>query len=78
MTNLDWMTDGLCRQVDPELMFPEKGESPRQAKSVCMACDVRVMCLEYALANSERFGIFGGKSERERRAIKARREAVAA
>ncbi len=76
--DMEWQIDALCTEVDPELFFPEKGGSTRQAKQVCMACEVRTECLEYALATGERFGIFGGKSERERRAIARRRGSVAA
>ncbi|MDO4258844.1 MAG: WhiB family transcriptional regulator [Actinomycetaceae bacterium] len=71
---LAWQQFALCAQTDPEAFFPEKGGSTREAKSVCQACDVREECLEYALANDERFGIWGGLSERERRRI--RRTAV--
>ena len=53
-----------------EAFFPEKGGSTREAKKVCMACEVRVECLDYALENDERFGIWGGLSERERRRLK--------
>ena len=71
---LDWQERALCAQTDPEAFFPEKGGSTREAKKVCASCEVRVECLEYALANDERFGIWGGLSERERRRIK--KEAV--
>ena len=67
---LAWQTDALCSQTDPEAFFPEKGGSTREAKRVCASCDVRSDCLEYALANDERFGIWGGMSERERRRLK--------
>ena len=62
----------LCAQTDPEAFFPEKGGSTREAKKVCLTCDVRGECLEYALINDERFGIWGGLSERERRKLKKR------
>jgi WhiB family redox-sensing transcriptional regulator len=52
--------------------FPEKGGSTREAKKVCLTCDVRSECLEYALEHDERFGIWGGLSERERRKLKKR------
>ena len=65
-------TAALCAQTDPEAFFPEKGGSTREAKRVCLTCDVRQECLEYALANDERFGIWGGLSERERRKLKKR------
>ncbi|WP_199729801.1 WhiB family transcriptional regulator [Tessaracoccus sp. OH4464_COT-324] len=65
-----WQTEALCAQTDPEAFFPEKGGSTREAKRVCQSCTVRAECLEYALANDERFGIWGGMSERERRKLK--------
>lgn len=69
-----WQDRALCAQTDPEAFFPEKGGSTREAKKICTGCEVKAECLEYALANDERFGIWGGLSERERRRIK--REAV--
>jgi WhiB family redox-sensing transcriptional regulator len=65
-----WQERALCAQTDPEAFFPEKGGSTREAKKVCLGCDVRGECLEYALAHDERFGIWGGLSERERRRLK--------
>ncbi|OKL46390.1 transcription factor WhiB [Boudabousia liubingyangii] len=67
---LAWQEYALCAQTDPEAFFPEKGGSTREAKNVCALCEVRQECLEYALANDERFGIWGGLSERERRKLK--------
>ena len=69
---LGWQEQALCAQTDPEAFFPEKGGSTREAKKVCTGCDVRSECLEYALQNDERFGIWGGLSERERRKLKRR------
>ncbi|TLP76843.1 WhiB family transcriptional regulator [Nesterenkonia sphaerica] len=69
---LAWQVDALCAQTDPEAFFPEKGGSTRDAKKVCGACNVKQECLDYALANDERFGIWGGLSERERRKLKRR------
>ena len=65
----EWMADGLCAQTDPEQFFPEKGGTTAHAKKVCASCPVRVECLEYALTNGERYGIWGGTSERERRRL---------
>ena len=65
-----WMTDGVCAQVDPELWFPEKGGSTREAKALCARCPVHPECLAYALAHDERFGIWGGASERDRRRMR--------
>ena len=69
---LSWQERSLCARTDPEAFFPEKGGSTREAKKVCVGCEVRSECLEYALANDERFGIWGGLSERERRKLKKR------
>ena len=69
---LRWQERALCAQTDPEAFFPEKGGSTREAKRICTTCTVRDECLEYALAHDERFGIWGGLSERERRRLKRR------
>lgn len=68
----EWQERALCAQTDPEAFFPEKGGSTREAKRICTGCEVRAECLEYALAHDERFGIWGGLSERERRRLKRR------
>jgi len=68
--HLGWQDRALCAQTDPEAFFPEKGGSTREAKRVCRSCEVRAECLEFALENDERFGIWGGLSERERRRVK--------
>jgi WhiB family transcriptional regulator, redox-sensing transcriptional regulator len=68
----EWQERALCAQTDPEAFFPEKGGSTREAKRICQGCEVRAECLEYALAHDERFGIWGGMSERERRRLKKR------
>ncbi|OBG84323.1 transcription factor WhiB [Mycobacterium sp. NS-7484] len=65
-----WQERALCAQTDPEAFFPEKGGSTREAKRICQGCEVKDACLEYALAHDERFGIWGGLSERERRRLK--------
>jgi WhiB family redox-sensing transcriptional regulator len=67
-----WQERALCAQTDPEAFFPEKGGSTREAKRICVGCEVKAECLAYALANDERFGIWGGLSERERRRLKRR------
>lgn len=69
---LAWQADALCSQTDPEAFFPEKGGSTRDAKKICTQCEVKAECLEYALSNDERFGIWGGLSERERRRLRRR------
>ena len=67
---LGWQQQALCAQTDPEAFFPEKGGSTREAKRICIGCEVKGDCLEYALGQDERFGIWGGLSERERRRLK--------
>ena len=68
-----WQDMANCLGVDPDLFFPERGASTREAKEVCKGCVVRDDCLEYALAKGEKFGIWGGMSERERRRIRRQR-----
>ncbi|MGZ6899055.1 MAG: WhiB family transcriptional regulator [Acidimicrobiia bacterium] len=68
-----WQENANCLGVDPDLFFPERGASTREAKSVCSNCEVRADCLEYALVNGEKFGIWGGLSERARRRRRPRR-----
>src|SRR5499427_8098019 len=72
-----WQDLANCLGVDPDLFFPERGASTREAKEVCRGCVVRQECLEYALANGEKFGIWGGLSERERRRIRRQRAQAA-
>tara|TARA_Y100000815_G_scaffold264335_1_gene279866 strand:- start:215 stop:529 length:315 start_codon:yes stop_codon:yes gene_type:complete len=69
----DWKDYSNCLGVDPDLFFPERGASTREAKEVCRSCVVQNDCLEYALQNGEKFGIWGGMSERERRRIRRQR-----
>ena len=68
-----WQALANCLGVDPDLFFPERGASTREAKEVCRACVVREECLEYAIVNGEKFGIWGGMSERERRRVRRAR-----
>ena len=70
MEDRGWQSRANCMGVDPDLFFPERGASTREAKEVCRGCVVREDCLEYALANGEKFGIWGGLSERERRRVR--------
>jgi WhiB family transcriptional regulator, redox-sensing transcriptional regulator len=76
LPNGDWTEQALCAQTDPEAFFPDKGGSTRHAKKVCANCPVRAECLEANL--TQRFGIYGGLSERERRVVIAQRKQTAA
>lgn len=63
-----WQEQAACRDVeDPDIFFPERGGSSKAARALCADCPVRAECLEYALANHEDFGIWGGTSPRDRR-----------
>lgn len=65
-----WMVRARCLDADPDAFFPEKGGSTREAKRICAQCPVREECLEFSLENRERFGIWGGMSQRERRRLR--------
>jgi WhiB family redox-sensing transcriptional regulator len=64
------MVDGLCRQVDPDLFFPDHGANlTKRARKVCASCPVMDECLAYALAHPGILGVWGGTSEGERRRL---------
>lgn len=65
-----WMDDGICAQTDPAAFYPEVGESTLPAKQICSLCPVKTECLRYAIDHQERFGIWGGTSELERRKLR--------
>lgn len=64
---LVWRQRAACRGVDATIFYPVSEEDAAEAKDVCGGCPVRQACLEYALANRERDGVWGGATERERR-----------
>jgi WhiB family transcriptional regulator, redox-sensing transcriptional regulator len=72
--DLEWQQEALCAQTGGDFFFPEPGSSVREAKRICGLCPIRTACLEYALGNDERFGVWGGLSEKERLQIRRRRE----
>ena len=72
-----WRSLGACRGLDPELFFPETEDQADVAKMVCQGCDVRVSCLEHALASREKVGVWGGTTERERRRLIRQRRRIA-
>ena len=75
----DWREAALCAEIDGDLFFPERGTSSRQAKAVCAVCPSKAPCLEFALDNEETgYGIWGGMSGRERRAVKRQQQRRAA
>ena len=70
---LSWQDYANCRGADADLFSPERGASTRKAKAICGACEVRGQCLDYAVDMGEKFGIWGGLSERERRRVRRER-----
>jgi WhiB family redox-sensing transcriptional regulator len=74
---MDWRHRAACREEDPELFFPIGNTGPallqiEEAKAVCMRCDVRDACLQWALDTGQDAGVWGGLSEDERRALRRR------
>ena len=75
--NLSWRQRAACRGIDPDIFYPASEEEADEAKAICAQCPVREACLEYALANRERDGVWGGATERERRRmIRQRRKSA--
>ena len=79
MTGTNWVDRALCSQIDPEIWFPEIRQSNRAAKLICGSpeapnCPVREECLEYALRTDQRYGVWGGLSEMERREVRRGRQ----
>jgi WhiB family transcriptional regulator, redox-sensing transcriptional regulator len=75
---MEWVHRARCKDEDPELFFPIGTTGPaaiqtERAKSVCMRCDVRSDCLEWAMATGQDAGVWGGLSEEERRALRRAR-----
>ena len=67
-----WRELAACRGTELEVFFPGRGESAGPARQVCAACPVRQPCLDYAITNRISHGIWGGLTERERRALRSR------
>ena len=74
-TAMDWTTRASCRTSDPDDLFVQ-GAAQNRAKQVCLGCPVRTECLADALDNRVEFGVWGGMTERERRALLKRRPDV--
>jgi len=69
----DWKAAGKCRDLPPEVFFPADGVGVEIAKRICEDCLIKEVCLEFALYNGEKYGVWGGTSERERRKLARRR-----
>ena len=68
-----WEAYGRCREVDADTFYPENGQSADGAKRICQGCPVRDACLDWALDVGERWGVWGGKSERQRKILAKQR-----
>lgn len=75
MWNTDWTARAVCRETDPDTLFVQ-GAAQNRAKLICRGCPVRTECLADALDNRIEFGVWGGMTERERRALLRRRPDV--
>jgi WhiB family redox-sensing transcriptional regulator len=75
MWNAEWSRSAACRDTDPDLLFVQ-GAAQNRVKVICAGCSVRTECLADALDNEIEFGVWGGMTERERRALLRRRSNV--
>ncbi|MET9915118.1 WhiB family transcriptional regulator [Streptomyces sp. NPDC006476] len=75
IADTDWGKRGLCKAADPDELFVE-GAAQNRAKMLCTGCPVRTECLAYALDNRIEHGVWGGMTERDRRALLRRRPTV--
>lgn len=73
---MSWRDKSLCAEIGADFWFPEQGESSRYAKETCARCPVQMECLAWALENNEQYGIYGGLSERQRRALRKKENAA--
>ena len=71
----DWAAQAACRATDPDTLFVQ-GAAQNRVKAICLGCQVRTECLADALDNRVEFGVWGGMTERERRALLRRRPNV--
>lgn len=75
MWDEDWATKALCRRTTPDKLFV-KGAEQHRAKMICAGCPVKTECLVEALDNEIEWGVWGGMTERERRAVLRKRPNV--
>jgi len=64
-----WQERGACYGIDPDVFFPSSEEDAGAALAYCRSCDIREMCLAWALKNGERYGVWGGTTEQQRRRL---------
>lgn len=70
-----WMVQAACKDKDPDLFFPGEHEQrlTKAAREVCELCPVSVDCLEYAVKNNIKYGMWGGATEKQRRKVRRER-----
>ncbi|MDV3222048.1 WhiB family transcriptional regulator [Intrasporangium sp.] len=68
----EWASQAACTGKDPDALFV-RGKAQHEAKAVCKTCPVLAQCLAEALDNRTEFGVWGGMTERERRALLRKR-----
>jgi WhiB family transcriptional regulator, redox-sensing transcriptional regulator len=64
-----WQREAACYGIDPDVFFPTSEEEAGEALDFCLGCEVRVTCLAWALKNGERYGVWGGFTEQQRRRL---------
>ena len=64
-----WQDQAACYGIDPDTFFPTSEEEAGPALAFCSACDIRQTCLSWALKNGERYGVWGGLTEQQRRRV---------
>jgi WhiB family redox-sensing transcriptional regulator len=70
--NLDWKAEAACRDLDTEIFFPDNDINAAPALEVCASCPVREACLDFALRTRQNDGVWGGRTETERRKLRRR------
>ena len=71
--NAKWRQRAACQGLDPDIFYPVSEDNAEEAKAICAQCSVRQVCLEFALVNREREGVWGGLTDRERRRLARQR-----
>lgn len=82
LLSMDWQDRAKCAAVgaNPDIFFPDSEEgrggayaqAKAEAKAICRSCPVRDQCLQFALATRQKFGVWGGYTPKERRALQRR------
>jgi WhiB family transcriptional regulator, redox-sensing transcriptional regulator len=77
----DWRSQSACKDTDPELFFPLSAWGPSltqlaTAKAICAGCEVAAECLRFALSSGQEYGVWGGTSEDERKAMRRAQHVV--